>query len=212
MKRLPSVQKNIETPTQIIRKSKKIRQISLKIEVWRGPRASWEGSWGHSGPQGCSRSEKYSKIAFVYPSPRDQVGGQNWHFADLVDVILRLIFRQALGKASGSIFHGFWIVFWCFFDIFLEFVSGLLHKWKCDSDTLFIMFEAHCRYGKYAKNVIKSYTFQGRFSEWLRERILAPFSLILDSFWRAWGFPKWPNSHPRADQKNVGQKEWWTSG
>ena len=81
-----------------------------------------------------------------------------------------------------------------------------MHKWKCHSDTLFIMFEAHCRYGKYAKNVIKSYTFQGCFSEWLRERILAPFSLILDSFWRAWGFPKWPNSHPRADQKNVGKK------
>ena len=117
-------------------------------------------------------------------------------------IFCNLFSDKCLGRLPGRFFIDFRCFVYAFFDDFFELFSGLSHKRKCHSDTLFTLFEAHCSYGQYAKNVIKSYTFQGCFSEWLREWILVPFSLILDSFWRAWGFQKWPNSHPKADQKN----------
>ena len=150
MKRLPSVQKITETPTKIIRKSKKIRQLSLKIEVWRGPRASWDWSWGHSGAQGCSRSEKYSKSAFVYPLLETKLEAKIGTSPILLMLFCDLFLDKRWGRLPGRFSMDFGLFFGGFFDIFLEFVSGLLHKWKCHSDTLFIMFEAHCRYGKYA--------------------------------------------------------------
>ena len=119
MKRLPSVQQITEKRTKIIRKSRKINQISLKIEVWRGPRSSWEGSWGHSGPQGCSRHEKYLKSEFVYPPFHRPIWRPKLILCRFVDVILRFIFRQALGKASGPNFHWFLIVFLGIFWMFL---------------------------------------------------------------------------------------------
>ena len=66
-----------------------------------------------------------------------------------------------------------------FFDMF----NCSPHKRKCHSDTLFIMFEAHRRYGEYGKNTIKSYTFQGCFSggvlKWILDRFFIDFGLIL---------------------------------
>ena len=53
----------------------------------------------------------------------------------------------------------FWIDFgWffgCCFDDFLDMFSCSPHKWKCRSDTLFVMFDAQRRFGKYDKNAIK---------------------------------------------------------
>ena len=88
----------------------------------------------------------------------------------------------------------FWIDFgWFFDDLFddlLDLFSCSPHKWKCHSDSLFTMYEAHGRYRKWAKNVIKSYTFQGCFPEGLREWILAPFFIDFGLILEGLGAPK----------------------
>ena len=58
-----TMEKPCRKPTKIIKKSMNIHQNSLKIEVRRGPGGSWEGSWAHSGPQGCPRDENCAKRA-----------------------------------------------------------------------------------------------------------------------------------------------------
>ena len=68
------------------------------------------------------------------------------------------------------------------------------------------MYEAHGRYGKYPKNVIKSYTSQGCFPEGLREWILAPFFIDFGRILEGLGAPKvakQPSEHPleKCEQK-----------
>ena len=58
-----TLQKFTEKQTKIIKKSKNIYENSFKIEVRRGPGGSWEGSWAHSGPQGCPMDENGGKRA-----------------------------------------------------------------------------------------------------------------------------------------------------
>ena len=99
------MEKSVRKPSKIIKKSMKIFEKSLKIEVRESPSGSWEGSWGHSGSQGCFRDEKQSKRDFVNPPPRDQAGDKKSQFSDLWALVFTLIFRVAVGKASGSIFQ-----------------------------------------------------------------------------------------------------------
>ena len=61
---------------------------------------------------------------------------------------------KRLGRLPGRFVIDFGWFVGAFFDDFFENLSGLLHKRKCHSDTVFTMFEAHCHYRKCVKSTI----------------------------------------------------------
>ena len=98
--------------------------------------------------------------------------------------------REGKGNLNSKRIFAFERFFGWFFGDVLDSFNALLHKWKCHSDSLFTMYEAHGRYRKWAKNAIKSYTFQGCFPEGLREWILAPFLIDFGLILEGLGTPK----------------------
>ena len=105
-------------------------------------------------------------------------------------------------KASGSIFHGFWMICWWIFDDFVENFGGAPNSWKCRLDTLLIRFEAHRRFGKEMENVIESDTFPGCGRQGLPEWILGPFLMDFGTIWGA----KWTPQVGKQPSKNPAKK------
>ena len=97
------------------------------------------------------------------------LGSQNSIFCNLFS-------DKCLGRLPGRFFIDFGCFFCAFFDDFFELFSGLSHKRKCHSDTLSTMFEAHCRYRKYVKNVFFLVFFGVSFAMPLQTLILSQIS------------------------------------
>ena len=102
--------------TKIIKKSMKIHQNSPKIEVRRGPGASWEGSWAHSGAQGCPMDENDAKREMRFPSPGTELETKIHTFPTFWHLFLHLFSEGCLGRLPAgvdfcSIFHRFWTHF-----------------------------------------------------------------------------------------------------
>lgn len=113
-----------------------------------------------------------------------------------------ILFRSVSGVLGtyfeSVVWEGFWTDFSLIFD---DFLGGLFddcldilccapNSWKCQFDTVCIMFEAHRRCGKYAKSVIKSNTFQGCFSAALLEWIWVPFFIDFGTILAGQGLQK----------------------
>ncbi len=101
------VDKIIEKLAKIIKKSMKIHQNSSKNEVRRGPRGSWEGSWGHSGPQGCSRDERCQKGKKFNPPPGTKLEAKIHTLLIFLMLFCDLFLDQRLGRLPDQIFMDF---------------------------------------------------------------------------------------------------------
>ena len=90
----------------------KIHQNSPKIEVRRGPGGSWEGSWAHSGPQGCPMDENDAKREMRFPSPGTKLETKIHTFPTFWHLFLHLFSEGCLGRLPGPFLDRFLIVFW----------------------------------------------------------------------------------------------------
>ena len=140
---------------------------SLKMRVRRGLGCPGGRSGSHGGPQGRPGAPTCPKTTFEVPP-----GTHLWvtifgTFCDFSVFFCMLFFRVVL-EGFRERFRGDFgtIVEGNFRDLLYNF-RCTVHIAKPHFDMVFTMFEAHHRYGKYAKNVTKSHTFQGCFSEGL---------------------------------------------
>ena len=92
--------------------------------------------------------EKDAKRDLTFHSPGDELESQIHTFPIFSMLFCDLFSDKRLGRLPGRFFIDFAWFLSSFFDYVFECFSGLVHKWKCHSDSLFTMYEAHARYRK----------------------------------------------------------------
>ena len=92
--------------------------------------------------------ENDAKREIAYTSPGAKLEAKIHTFLIFWYVFWDLFSEWRLGRLPGPFLDRFWMVFGLFFDDFLDILSCSPHKWKCHSDSLFTMYEAHGRYRK----------------------------------------------------------------
>ena len=92
--------------------------------------------------------ENDAKREMRFPSPGTKLETKIHTFPTFWHLFCHLFSEGCLGRLPEPFLDRFLIVFWFFFDDFLNIFSCSPHRWKCHSDSLFTMYEAHGRYGK----------------------------------------------------------------